>query len=107
MRQGRGCFALTLNEGFLYVFGGIHGERERLSEVPPDKSQSNDILIASCEKYDIENDMWYDIADAPITLKNSAACSLSSDCIYLFGGYTDDPKVLQPNKDYTLSNKIF
>ena len=52
-------------------------------------------MIASCEKYDIENDMWYDIADSPITLKNSAACSLSSDCIYLFGGYTDDKKSLQ------------
>ena len=38
MRQGRGCFALTLNEGFLYVFGGVHGERERLSDVPQDKS---------------------------------------------------------------------
>ena len=51
--------------------------------------------------------MWYDIADSPITLKNSAACSLSSDCIYLFGGYTDDKKSLQQTKDYTLSNKIF
>ena len=64
-------------------------------------------MIASCEKYDIDNDVWYDIADAPIALKNASACTLSSDCIYIFGGYTDDISKPQPNKDYVLSNKIF
>ena len=29
MKTGRGCFSVTLNDGFVYVFGGVSGAQER------------------------------------------------------------------------------
>ena len=28
MKTGRGCFSLALNDGFVYVFGGVTGAQE-------------------------------------------------------------------------------
>ena len=39
-----------------------------------------------CEKYDIERDEWYTIADLPFGVRNPSACALTADTVYLFGG---------------------
>ena len=101
MLTGRGCFGVGLNDGFVYVFGGVTGRdfnhltgKDRVSvnsEIDSAKrhdSIENDKegLCNKCEKYDVENDQWYKIADCPYSMRNPAACALSGDTIYLFGG---------------------
>lgn len=95
MLNGRGCFAVCLNEQFVFTFGGVVGIDQKQDEVGGGFGHtikaSNDYdsgygLTALCEKYDIENDQWYEISPMPYHMKNSSSCALSSDSIYLFGG---------------------
>jgi len=125
MKRGRGCFAICHIDGFVYVFGGVSGERSpdlkeasglkygvgiRNAVESPSMFQSkkereiygadrhyNCGLIAECEKYDVVEDVWYQVADLPIPLKNASACALSSDTIYVFGGQST-PQVAQKMK---------
>ena len=116
MKTGRGCFSLVLNDGFVYVFGGVTGAHEQLTESPDEEHKSGsqsrgftEKLSPTCEKYDVENDQWYLISDLPVPLKNAGACALTSDSIYLFGGHT----ILSPtepdaqHRGYALSCVIF
>ena len=43
-------------------------------------------VMGTCEKYDKDRDIWYEIADMNIPIKNASSCALTSDTIYLFGG---------------------
>ena len=121
MKTGRGCFSLALNDGFVYVFGGVTGAQEQLTESPDgeheSRSQSHGStsfynttkLSPTCEKYDVENDQWYLISDLPVPLKNAGACALTSDSIYLFGGHTilSSTESDAQHRGYALSCVIF
>ena len=59
MKSGRGCFSITMNDGFLYVFGGATG----VETIAPSfisglhtHREFEEKLIVQCEKYDVEND---------------------------------------------------
>jgi hypothetical protein len=43
-------------------------------------------VLKSCEKYDINKDLWYEFKDMNIERKNASMCALTSDTIYVFGG---------------------
>ena len=79
MTYSRGDFAICHNNGFVFIFGGS-----------VNVSHNQSPFTVSCEKYDIQEDEWYVIADMPIPLRNSTACSVSADSIYIFGGETVD-----------------
>ena len=53
-----------------------------------------------CEKYDIERDEWYEIADLPFGVRNPSCCALTADTVYLFGGKS------QQGADMKFSDKI-
>ncbi|CDW71550.1 kelch motif family protein [Stylonychia lemnae] len=71
MRIGRGCFSACYHDEMIYVFGGVNLEEG---------------VIANCEKYDTEKDIWYVIRNLNIPRKNSSVCPLTADTLYLFGG---------------------
>lgn len=49
MAVGRGNFAICLNNGFIYCFGGdTHNTRFMATSIS-----------TNCEKYDISDDQWY------------------------------------------------
>ena len=71
MKTGRGCFGVVLNDGYVYVFGGVTGRdfnhlvgKDRVkvnNEIDGAKSRDSvdngkEGLCDKCEKYDIEND---------------------------------------------------
>ena len=63
MKTGRGCFSIAHNDGFVYVFGGVCGAEDKrhtdLNEELNSGERSKsfvEMLTASCEKYDVEND---------------------------------------------------
>jgi len=68
---GRGCFSAIYHEGYVWAFGGV---------------KYTDKVIRKCERYSIENDEWKRIPDMVTPRKNSSACALSADTIYVFGG---------------------
>ena len=55
----------------MYVIGGVNYEESAMK---------------SCEKYMIENDIWYEMAEMNMPRKNASVCPLTSDTIYVFGG---------------------
>jgi N-acetylneuraminic acid mutarotase len=92
MRRGRGCFSACYHDEFIYVFGGINTEED---------------ILNSCEKYDIENDIWYTIKDLSIPRKNSSVCPLTSDSIYIFGGTREDGRMTDTIEMYLLSADLW
>lgn len=67
----RGCFAAIYLHGFVFVLGGLNYTHK---------------LLRYCEKYDVESNQWESIAPMVEPRKNAAACALTSDTIYVFGG---------------------
>ena len=43
-------------------------------------------ILKKCERYSISEDRWDHIADMQEPRKNSSACALTTDTIYVFGG---------------------
>ena len=43
-------------------------------------------ILKKCERYSIADDRWDHIADMQEPRKNSSACALTTDTIYVFGG---------------------
>jgi hypothetical protein len=71
MISKRGCFTALYQYGFVFVFGGLNYTHK---------------VLRYCEKYDIENDQWEEIAPMVEPRKNASSCALTSDTIYVFGG---------------------
>ena len=71
MLTKRGCFTALYQYGFVFVFGGLNYTHK---------------VLRYCEKYDIVNDQWEEIAPMVEPRKNAASCALTSDTIYVFGG---------------------
>ena len=63
---------VTAYNNYLYVFGGIGGDKEAVSHT---------------WKYDLVNEVWHTLADMPQCSLHSAAVVLN-DFIYVVGGYT-------------------
>lgn len=112
MFNGRGCFGACLNDNFVYVLGGVngrnfnHGQGQGKVSVNLDVNEDEQVtpedgLMSACEKYDIQNDQWYQICNLPVAMRNSSACALSSDSVYLFGG-----KICSENSQLVLSDMI-
>ena len=100
MQTGRGCFGVAYNLNWVFVFGGVKGtqfnqnkgKQDRVSfDIDENTETREGGLLSLCEKYDVENDQWYSIAELPIPLRNAGACSMSCDSVYLFGGKTIGP----------------
>ena len=51
-------------------------------------------VLHSCEKYDTEKDIWYEISEMGYVRKNSSVCALTSDSLYVFGGSSFDGRML-------------
>jgi hypothetical protein len=67
----RGCFSAVYHEGFVFVFGGLN---------------YTDKILKKCERYNIQENRWDPISDMHEQRKNSSACVLTTDTIYVFGG---------------------
>jgi len=67
----RGCFTGLYQYGFVFAFGGLNYTHK---------------VLRYCEKYDVENDQWEEIAPMVEPRKNASSCALTSDTIYVFGG---------------------
>ena len=71
MIMKRGCFTGIYQYGFVFAFGGLNYTHK---------------VLRYCEKYDVENDQWEEIAPMVEPRKNASSCALTSDTIYVFGG---------------------
>jgi len=71
MLTKRGCFTALYQYGFVFVFGGLNYTQK---------------VLRYCEKYDVQNDQWEEIAPMVQPRKNASSCALTSDTIYVFGG---------------------
>ena len=67
----RGCFSALYQFGFVFAFGGLNYTHK---------------IMRYCEKYDVDNDIWEEIAPMVEPRKNWTSCALTSDTIYVFGG---------------------
>ena len=67
----RGCFTGIYQYGFIFVFGGLNYTHK---------------VLRYCEKYDVANNQWEEIAPMVEPRKNASSCALTSDTIYVFGG---------------------
>ena len=67
----RGCFSAVFHEGLVFVFGGLNYAEK---------------VLRKCERYNISDNRWDAIADMNEPRKNSSACALTADTIYVFGG---------------------
>lgn len=78
----RGCFTGLYQYGFVFVFGGLNYTHK---------------VLRYCEKYDVANDQWEEIAPMVEPRKNAASCALTSDTIYVFGGSSSQSEVSASN----------
>jgi N-acetylneuraminic acid mutarotase len=92
MKKGRGCFSACYHDEFIYVFGGLNLEENVLNQ---------------CEKYDIEKDIWYEIADMHIARKNSSVCTLTADTLYVFGGTCNNGRMTDSIELYLISANLW
>lgn len=67
----RGCFSAVYHENHVFVFGGLN---------------YTDKIMRKCEKYSIANNTWEKVSCMNRGRKNSSACVLTADTIYVFGG---------------------
>jgi len=67
----RGCFSTVFHEGLVFVFGGLNYTEK---------------VLRKCERYMVSENKWDAIADMIEPRKNSSACTLTADTIYVFGG---------------------
>lgn len=75
MKMARSGFGLVFLKDFLYIMGGNI-----------DQTQST----SKCEKYDVFNDKWTEIANLNLPACNFGACTVNNTFIYKFGGKIDD-----------------
>jgi len=71
MHHKRGCMAGLFHEGIAFVFGGLNYTEK---------------VLRKCERYNIDKNMWENIADMNEARKNLSAVALTTDTIYVFGG---------------------
>ncbi len=71
MIHKRGCFSAIFHEGVVFVFGGLNYTEK---------------VLKKSERYSLTEDKWDPIADMCEPRKNSSACALTADTIYVFGG---------------------
>jgi N-acetylneuraminic acid mutarotase len=71
MISKRGCFSAVYHENHLFCFGGLN---------------YTDKILRKCEKYSIAENRWEKISCLNKARKNSSACCLTADTIYIFGG---------------------
>jgi hypothetical protein len=71
MHKPRGCFAITKNGPYVFVFGGI--KHIKYSEYTSPEQQ----LTVECEKYNSETNEWIQLAPMLEPVKNSSAISAS------------------------------
>jgi N-acetylneuraminic acid mutarotase len=71
MHTKRGCFSGVYHEGYVFVFGGLN---------------YTDKILKKCERYSLQDNIWTTLSDMHEHRKNSSACSLTTDTIYVFGG---------------------
>lgn len=101
MMTGRGCFGVCSMDNFIYVFGGVTGKNFdslianatghgllNLEDSTTEPDEITEGLSDLCEKYDFQDDQWYQIAPIPYPMRNPGCCALTSDSVYLFGGKT-------------------
>jgi len=74
MVQPREAFSLCITNGVIYVIGGISAGKG---------------VIADCESYDIESDVWRSIAPLNKKCCQAAVCTFKNKYIYKFGGLED------------------
>ena len=67
----RGCFSAVFHEGYVFVFGGLNYTEK---------------ILKKCERFSVSDNKWEPIADMGEPRKNSSACTLTTDTIYIFGG---------------------
>jgi hypothetical protein len=72
MQTKRGCFTGLYLHGYVFAFGGLNYTHK---------------VLRYCEKYNVEKDEWEEIAPMVQPRKNSSSCALTSDTIYVFGGF--------------------
>ena len=71
MHTKRGCFSTVSLNGFVYVFGGIN---------------YSDRIMSKCERYNLAENVWSPLTCLVEPRKNSSACVLNGESIYVFGG---------------------
>ena len=75
MVKARGCFSACFLYDFIYAVGGIN---------------IIEGVLTSCERYDVNRDIWQEISDLNVPRKNSSVCALTADSMYVFGGTSTD-----------------
>ena len=88
MNTKRGCFSAVYLSGFIFAFGGLN---------------YTDKILKKCEKYDVRENWWIKIACLVEPWKNSSACALTSDTIYVFGG-TSNRTVCDSIEQYSIAS---
>ena len=67
----RGCFSAIFHEGYIFVMGGLNYTEK---------------ILKKCERFSVADNKWESISDMCEPRKNSSACALTTDTIYVFGG---------------------
>lgn len=88
MLTKRGCFSAIYLQGYVFSFGGLN---------------YTDKILKKSEKYDLKSNRWLKIACMIEPRKNSSACSLTSDTIYVFGG-TSNRKASDTIEQYSVAS---
>jgi len=78
MHVGRSGHALVYLQGYLYAIGGFSQAKE---------------FTRQCERYNIRNDTWEEIASLNVGSNNPCACTFNDRYIYKFGGKIDDTRL--------------
>lgn len=71
MHSKRGCFSAIYHEGFVFVFGGLNYTEK---------------ILRKSERFCFKEQKWEPIAEMNEARKNSSACALTTDTIYVIGG---------------------
>lgn len=71
MQSKRGCFSAIYHEGFVFVFGGLNYTEK---------------ILRKSERFCFQEQRWEPIAEMNEARKNSSACALTSDTVYVIGG---------------------
>jgi len=70
MKRQRANHAICILQNSVYVIGGYDGT----------------VFLRDCERYDVEQERWVDVATLNNPCAFASACSFNDNCIYKFGG---------------------
>lgn len=71
MNHARAAHSMVLVKDDLIVIGGLGSDCS---------------MLASCERYRVNEDMWEDLPDLNVPVMNPSVCVFNDNCLYKFGG---------------------